>query len=38
MPSAPARLKPCRLSIMARSWSSHAFCAAALIIEYSPLT
>ncbi len=37
-PSAPARLKQVRLSIMARSWSSQPFCAAALIIEYSPLT
>ena len=37
-PSAPARLKASRLSIMTASWSSQPFCAAALSMAYSPLT
>ena len=38
MPSAPARLKAVRLSMMARSSSSQPFAAAAFIIAYSPET
>ena len=37
-PSAPARLKPTRLSIIARSPSIQPFCAAPAIIAYSPET
>ena len=38
MPSAPARLKAARLSIMARSPSSHPFWDAAISMAYSPET
>ncbi len=37
-PSAPARLKAMRLSIIALSPSIQPLSAAAMIIEYSPLT
>ena len=38
MPSAPARLNASSDSIIALSWSSQPFCAAAFSIAYSPLT
>jgi hypothetical protein len=38
MPSQPARLNASRLSMIARSPSIQPFCAAAMIIEYSPDT